>query len=504
MKKILISIMLILSFAGFAGASQLIYGSGDYTSINPALFEHGEINLLIFTGLTAHDANNKIVPSLAESWSFDTDANTYTFNLRKDAKWHDGEPFTAEDVKFTIESIMNPDNMSEIASNYEDITKIEIIDPHTVKISLSAPNVAMLDYLSIGMIPKHLLEGKPLATAPFNQMPVGTGPYKLTEWDFGQSITLERNSEFYGGAAKIERIIFKIVPDSNACFSQLLSGELDLAQITPDKVSLIAANAMRALEVYNMNTSDYRGIMYNFNNPFFKKHRELPNALSYAVDREAIVKAVLENYGHAAYSPLQFSTYNNPDINRFDYDPAKTRSLLEAAGWKRGSDGIYEKEGERCAFTINNRMNDQVRLDISNIVAQQMKEVGVEVSVEVNAKTDWANQQAFLIGWGSPFDPDDHTYKVFGTNKGSNFSGYSNPKIDKLLTEARATDIESDRKRFYGEFLTEMTNDMPYTFIAYANAIYVANPKIKGISRTTVLGHHGVGIFWNVNEWTLE
>ena len=117
----------------------LVYGSTDYTAINPALYEHGEINSLIFSGLTAHDAENKVVPGLAESWEFDESSNTYTFHLREGVKWHDGEDFTSEDVKFTLETIMNPDNASEIASNYEDITNIETPDEQTVLISLKAP-----------------------------------------------------------------------------------------------------------------------------------------------------------------------------------------------------------------------------------------------------------------------------------------------------------------------------------------------------------------------------
>ena len=114
----------------------LVYGSGDYSSINPALYEHGEINSLLFNGLTAHDKNNNIVPALAESWEYDKENLTYTFNLRKDVKWHDGEPFTAEDVKYTYEIITDPDVGSEIATNYEDIKEIQIVDDYTVKIIL--------------------------------------------------------------------------------------------------------------------------------------------------------------------------------------------------------------------------------------------------------------------------------------------------------------------------------------------------------------------------------
>ena len=125
---LLLSVALLLPVSGCTGngevESTLVYGSGDYTRINPALYEHGEINSLIFSGLTAHGKDNKVVPCLAKDWSFDKESNTYVFNLRDDVKWHDGEKFTSADVKFTLEAIMNPDNASEIASNYEDITKI--------------------------------------------------------------------------------------------------------------------------------------------------------------------------------------------------------------------------------------------------------------------------------------------------------------------------------------------------------------------------------------------
>ena len=138
----------------------LVYGSGDYTRINPAMDEHGEINILIFNGLTAHDGDNQVVPGLAESWDFDDETNTYTFHMAEDAKWQDGEPVTAEDVKFTIEAIMDPENGSENAPNYEDVEEINVIDDHTVAFKLEDKNVAFLDYMTMAVLPKHLLEGE--------------------------------------------------------------------------------------------------------------------------------------------------------------------------------------------------------------------------------------------------------------------------------------------------------------------------------------------------------
>ena len=136
----------------------IVYGSNDYVRINPAMDEHGEINALIFDGLTDHDGDNQVIPRLAKSWDYDEDTYTYTFHLEENVKWHDGEPFTAEDVKFTIEAIMDPDNESENAPNYEDVEEINVIDDHTISFRLKAPNVAFLDYMTMAILPKHLLE----------------------------------------------------------------------------------------------------------------------------------------------------------------------------------------------------------------------------------------------------------------------------------------------------------------------------------------------------------
>lgn len=480
----------------------LVYGSGDYTSINPALYEHGEINSLIFNGLTAHDKNNKVVPCLAESWEFDKETNTYTFKLRNDVKWHDGKNFTADDVKFTLETIMNPENASEIASNYEDINNIKVVDESTVKITLKAPNVAMLDYLTIGMLPKHLLEGKDITTDPYNQSPIGTGPFKLDKWDKGQSITLVKNENYFEKEPGLDKVVFKIVVDAKAKAMQLKSGELDLAQVTPKDMAIFEGN--KDFNVNIMKTSDYRGIMYNFNAPLFKENKDLPNALSYAIDRKAILESVLLGHGQIAYSPLQAGPYNNPDIEKFDYNPEKTKQELEKNGWKLNSDSIYEKNGTKLSFEIVCGEGDQVRIDMAKICSQQLKQVGVDAKVSVKSEIDWENQDSYLIGWGSPFDPDDHTYKVFGTDKGSNFNMYSNKKIDELLQKARETDNNDERMKCYKEFQEEMVKDMPYTFISYIDAIYVGKNNVKGITPETTLGHHGVGIFWNIADWTIE
>lgn len=480
----------------------LVYGSGDYTRINPAMDEHGEINLLLFNGLTGHDGDNAVVPALAKSWDFDEETCTYTFHLEEDVRWHDGEPFTAEDVQFTIEAIMDPENGSENAPNFEDVEEITVIDDHTIAFRLSAPNVAFLDYMTMAILPKHLLEGEDMQTADFFRSPIGTGPYKLASWDEGQAITLEKNADYFRGEPNIDTIVFKIVPDDNAKALQLRAGELDLALLTPKDAATFADE--EGFTCYDMETADYRGILFNFQNEYWQENRDLIPAVCYAIDREAIIGAVLLGQGMAAYGPLQRNIYNYEDVEHYDYDPEKARAVLEAAGCVLGEDGFYTRNGETVGFVLSVGAGDQVRIDMAQIVAQQLREIGMDVTVDIPAQVDWSGQMAYLIGWGSPFDADDHTYKVFGTDKGANYSGYSNADVDRYLTEARESDDPAVRAEAYANFQKALAADPAFAFICYIDANYVADASITGIDADTVMGHHGVGIFWNVAEWTID
>lgn len=485
-----------------AEASTLVYGSGDYTRINPAMDEHGEINILLFNGLTAHDGENQVIPGLAKSWEFDEESFKYTFHLQEDVKWHDGEPFTADDVKFTIESIMDPENGSENAPNYEDVEEIEVIDDYTIAFWLSAPNVAFLDYMTMAVLPEHLLAGENMQESDFFRNPVGTGPYKLAEWDEGQAIVLEKNEEYFKGEPNIDEIIFKIVTDDNAKAMQMEAGELDLALLTPKDAQLFTGRD--GYICYDMKTSDYRGILFNFWNEYWTKNRDIIPAVCYGIDREAIVNAIILGQGMPAYGPLQRNIYNNENVEHYDYNPEKAKEILEAAGCTLGEDGFYYRDGEKLGFVISVGAGDQVRVDMAQAAAQQLREIGLDVTVEIPAQVDWGGQMAYLIGWGSPFDADDHTYKVFGTDKGANYSGYSNKLVDQYLTEARQSDDPAVRGEAYAKFQEALANDPAFAFICYIDANYVAKSTIKGIASDTVMGHHGVGIFWNVAEWTIE
>ena len=240
---------------------------------------------------------------------------------------------------------MNPENGSENAPNYEDVQEINVIDDHTISFQLDAPNVAFLDYMTMAVLPKHLLEGEDMQTSDFFRNPVGTGPYKLESWEKGQAITLTRNEDYFKGTPNIDTIVFKIVEDDNTKALQLRSGELNLALLTPKDAAAFTED--ESYTCYDMKTSDYRGIMFNFANEYWQNNRDLIPAVCYGIDRQAIVDAVLLGQGMTAYGPLQRNIYNNENVEHYDYDPAKAKAVLEDAGCENGRGRILlQKRGK--------------------------------------------------------------------------------------------------------------------------------------------------------------
>ena len=243
--------------------------------------------------------------------------------------------------------------------------------------------------------------------------------------------------------------------------------------------------------------------MFNFGNDYWTENKDIIPAVCYGIDRQAIIDAVLLGQGMPAYGPLQRNIYNDENVEHYDYNPEKAKEILENAGCTMGDDGFYERNGEEIGFVISVMSGEQDRIDIAQAAAQQLQEIGINCTVDIPAQMDWGGQMACLIGWGSPFDADDHTYKVFGTDKGANYSGYSNEKVDEYLTLARQYEDQETRAKYYDLFQEELAKDPAYAFICYIDANYVADSDIKGISEQTVLGHHGVGIFWNIQDWEI-
>ncbi|MFJ5625262.1 ABC transporter substrate-binding protein [Peribacillus loiseleuriae] len=519
---ILLLMMLCLSLAACSGGKKddnsktkvaensdlsntLVYAGESEDTINPILNSHNELPDIIFSGLMKYDANGKPVVDLAESYQYDDATNTYTFKLRKGVKWHDGKDFTADDVVFTYDVLTQDKTLSaSITSNYEDISSVTAPDDYTVVIKLSKYNAAMLDYFTMGIVPKHLLEGEDINTTSFNQHPVGTGRYKFVKWDTaGGMITLERNKEYYDKVPNIERVIYKTVSVESTKATMLQSGEADLAWLNANYAENFRKN--NKFKNIDFKTADYRGMSMDFKTEFWKKNADSVGVLNYAIDKQKIVDSVLKGRGFAAYSPIQLSAFGgNKAADIYPYDLDTFAKKMAELGWKKNKDGIYERNGEKFHFTIQVRDYEEERVDIANIVSTMLKKAGIDMEVVLVTKFDWdAGYNGFLYGGAAQFDPD-MSYVSFVTDASGNMMHYSNAKVDELLKAGRHSSDEKERKKIYGEFEVAYAEQPGIVLISYLDGNYVSIAGLDGLDTTRVLGHHAVGVMWNIENWTLN
>ncbi len=266
-------------------SNTLVYAGESEDTINPILNNHDELPSIIFSGLMKYDAKGAPIEDLAEGYEYDEDSMTYTFHLKKDVKWHDGENFTADDVAFTYDLLTKDETLTaSIMSNYEDIKEVKVVDDYTVSIAMAQYNAAMLDNFTIGILPKHLLEGEDINTASFNQEPVGTGRYKFVSWDkAGGSITLEKNEDYYDKVPNIERVVYKTVSVESTKATMLQSGEADLAWLNAKYADEFRKNDNYTN--YDFKTADYRAVSCDFHTDFWKENSDSIGVLNYAIDK---------------------------------------------------------------------------------------------------------------------------------------------------------------------------------------------------------------------------
>lgn len=509
---IFIAILLVISGCGGkekeatkTKENRLVYASeAEFDGLNPIL-EETNLDALLFRGLMRFDEHNKPVNDIAETVMISDNQLTYTFKIKENITFHDGEPLTADDIVFTIDSILDDNNASFLKSDFTEVDSVTKINDYTLELKLKYPFTPLLDRLTVPILPKHAFEGVDMRTAEFNSHPIGAGPYMFDKWDRGTSLNLKAYTDFHGTKPSIEKVIFKFIPDSNVRALQLKSGEVDIALLDP--VQAVSLKEQENISIHAIDTADYRGILYNMDKELWQDVN-VRRAFSYATDRSQIVKGILKGYGTEAYSPLQKHAFNNENVEKYAYDVEKAKELLDEAGWAEGQDGIRVKDGEPLTFTITVPATDTVRVNIANYTAEGFKAIGADVKV---AALDWSaisidEADAFIIAWGSPYDADHHSYILFHsdesskTSAGYNYGSYSNTAVDELLEKGRLSTDDNERKAAYTAFQAELAEDPPYNFIAYVDAIYGINKNLDGVNERT-LGHHGSGFLWNVEEW---
>jgi peptide/nickel transport system substrate-binding protein len=490
--------------------------SGEPNLLNPVLTTDvysTQVTSTLFSGMLRLNEKLELEPDMAESYSISPDGKTYTFKLKKNIKWHDGKPFTAEDVVFTFNTIISPKTntvrRSNVVINGKPV-RFTAIDPHTVKAELPEPFAPFLLTAATDILPAHLLKGVDINTSTFNRHPIGTGPFKFQSWKTGQYIIVVKNNHYYGKKAKLDRIIFKPIPEYNAAKVALTKGTIDAFDLNPQDLESI--KKIPHVTVYEYEQLQYSFVGFNLYNRHLKT-LQVRQAIAHGVDRNALVDAVLKGHGtvaHVPVSPVSWAYPNKTEFTRYEFNPSQSITLLESAGYRRNKNGIFEKDGQPLSFKLIYGQGGKASPKNAEIIQNHLKKIGIELTIVpmewqsflriVNSGKSPKEFDLCMLSWSLSVDPDD--YSIWHSSeypKGFNFIGYNNPKVDRLLTLGRSITTQKDRAKIYAETSSIIGQELPYLFLYYPWTISAVNRRVEGLSTPGP-----AGLFVRIEDITVQ
>ena len=461
-----------------------------------------DINRLIFSGLIKFDSHGLPQPDLAESWGTSADGMFYNFSLRPHAVWHDGQPVTSDDVIFTIELIKSAGSL--FPQDIKDLwSKIEIkrLNDKTLQFKLPEPFAPFLDYVTFGVLPKHLLETIPsdqLANAEFNLKPIGSGPYKfdrlLTSGGQITGVVLLANADYFIQPPFIEQVVFRYYPSSAAAFDAYKQGEvLGISQLTND--TLEPALTETTLSVYTSRLPQTGLVFLNLNNPSvpFLQSEKVRRALLLGVNRNMIVSHILNGQAIVADGPiLPGSWAYYEDIEQLDYDPDAAAALLTKEGYviPVGGGEVRAKDGQFLTFTLVHP-DDTIHTQIAQTLQSDWALIGVKIELQavaynslVNDFLSTRNYQAALADLNTSRTPDPDPYLFWHQSEatgGQNYSQWDNRTASEFLETARTTADFAERARLYRNFQVVFTKEMPSLPLYYPVYSYGVDAQVQGV-----------------------
>jgi peptide/nickel transport system substrate-binding protein len=477
----------------------------DVDSLNPLILNSANAQVIsgqINEGLIQMDNFTlKFEPCLAESWEISPDQLTYTFHLRHGVKWHDGEPFTSDDVKFSYDRLMDPKvDAAPTRSYWENIKSLEVLDPYTVRFIATEKYFKTLETIGgMQILPRHAFEkGDPdFNKNDFARHPIGTGPYKFVRWDTGSQIVLERNDDYWDTSHPRypKRLVYEVIQEPYIAAQLLKKGEIDVFdKVTPIQWSheLKDSRSMNHLRQIVYPFPAYYYVGFNLRLPMFSDIR-VRHAIDLLMPRDEIISQVYLN--QYATKTSGFDLPSTPDYNQAvpsnSYDPAQAAQLLDAAGWKNDhGDGILYKDGKPLSFTLFYPAGDPNRGKMAELIQESLKKAGIDLKLErlefaqlYEHVDDW-KFEATIAGWANGIN-DDPSQIWAGSQadikKSSNFIGYKNADADKLMAAARVEYDEDKRAVLYRQLHQIIHDDYPVCFLVAPSQIVIVSDRYRNV-----------------------
>jgi ABC-type transport system substrate-binding protein len=410
------------------------------------------------------------------------------FHLRPDIKFHDGHVFSARDVKFTYDAVMNPENLSPRLADYEPVKAVEIIDPLTVRIFYKYLYSPAIGTWTIGILPAHLLDRAALRNeavrrgrnpekftmrdSEFNRHPIGCGPFVFKDWESDQYILLDRFEDYWGGEPNYHRYYYRIIPDPLTQEMEFYSGTLDTYNVQPHQVKRLEEEP--EYQHFSGLSFGYTYIGYNMRrHPFDDRRVRL--ALGMAIDVDKIIRYVLYGQGERITGPFAEQTdYYDRNIKPVLYDPEGALRLLKEAGWNRNSEGWLEKNGKRLQFTLITNSGNDIRKSIMAIVQNEWRQIGIDVhtdllewSVFIQERVNKLDFDALILGWQMGVEPD--LYQIWYSTQTHpyqlNFVGFENHRADELIIKIRQEYNHERQVEYCHQLHKIIAYEQPYTFL---------------------------------------
>lgn len=502
MKRFIIAIMLLFGSCSYRVEKDpnvlIQHFNADPGTLNPILVSDSygmEIGGYIYESLIELDNETlEYRPLLAERWSISDNHLQFTFYLRKNVKWHDGVPFTADDVIYTYKQIQNPKvDAATRRVSFQDVEKVEKLDDYTVRFTYKRPYFrAFLVCGGIQVIPKHIFDdGTDFNEHPANRKPIGTGPFIFKEWKTKRKVVLEKNPNYWKKPPGINGIVFRIIEDPTVSFQELKKGETDFSEIRAIQwergaKSKAFEKRFNKAEFYLPNFSY---IAWNLKKPYFEDKR-VRHALSMLINKEAILKRVL--FGHAVIvegEEYYFSKAYDHSIKTDPYDPAAAAKLLDEAGWVDiDGDSIRDKNGVPFKFDFYYVSTSMFATQLVTMLREDLLKNGIKMELrglEFNALGRVIDERSFdaiTLAWSVPLTNDPYQlWHSTQVTEGSNMTGFANAEADEVIEKIRVEFNDDVRSVLYKRLQKILHDEQPYTFLFNSATLAVYDKRFTNV-----------------------
>ncbi|HEY7624276.1 MAG TPA: peptide ABC transporter substrate-binding protein [Candidatus Limnocylindria bacterium] len=470
---------------------------------------------LAFSGLTRYDQTGAIVPDLASTFRTESDGRIWTFEIRDDAKWHDGQPVTSDDVVFTVKLLQDRGYVGPYSDAFRGVT-VDRVDDRTVRFTLPDVYGPFADSTTVPLLPSHLLGSvayADLQRQQFNVSPVGSGPFRVADID-GRQVVLVRNDDFYRGRPArgrpyLDKVILRFYPDQTGALLALSRGEIDgVGNLSSQDAE--RARSLKNVVLYSLPTDNFVSLFLNVRpEKVVFRDRAVRQAIATAIDRGKVLQLAADGRGTVADEFVPSSSWAYvKDVTRYTYSTDDATALLDGADWKdHDGDGVRDKGGQKLAFTISTS-EEPARTAAAAQIQRDLNAVGMNVTVQSmpfgQLVDSVARQRAFdalLVEIAVSGDPDPYTFfhSTEVNDPGHNFSGFSTLPIDRSLESARRTFGEDARRDLYAPVFQAISKEVPVVFLYFSDYLYAQSRQVQGLRIAPLTDPRER--FWNVEDW---